>query len=68
MTPPPNPIVSPPIVAKFSGIRSSIRTGKVPRSRADGSLRFDFSSENVAEIAAHSSTPDTSRSRGRPLQ
>ena len=34
-------------------IRFAIKTGKVSRPRVDGSLRFDFSDENVAEIAAH---------------
>lgn len=34
-------------------IRFAIKTGKVSRPRVDGSFRFDFSDENVAEIAAH---------------
>lgn len=34
-------------------IRWAIKTGRVSRPRVDGSLRFDFSAENVAELAAH---------------
>lgn len=34
-------------------IRWAIKTGKVSRPRVDGSHRFDFSDENVAELAAH---------------
>jgi len=34
-------------------IRWAIKTGKLSRPRIDGSHRFDFSSENVAEIVAH---------------
>ncbi len=34
-------------------IRWAIKTGKIARPRVDGSFRFDFSSENVAEIAAY---------------
>ena len=33
--------------------RWAIKTGKIARPRVDGSLRFDFTAENVAEIAAH---------------
>ncbi len=33
-------------------IRFAIKTGKVSRPRVDGSFRFDFTEENVAEIAA----------------
>lgn len=36
-----------------SQIRWAIKTGRVSRPRVDGSLRFDFSDENVAELAAH---------------
>ncbi len=36
-----------------SQIRWAIKTGKVSRPRVDGSFRFDFSEENVAEIVAH---------------
>ena len=32
-------------------IRWAIKTGKVSRPRVDGSLRFDFTAENVSEIA-----------------
>ena len=41
------------ISASEAQIRWAIRTNKVSRPRIDGSLRFDFSSENVAELAAH---------------
>lgn len=41
------------VTVSESQIRWAIRTGKVSRPRVDGSLRFDFSDENVAEIAAH---------------
>lgn len=34
-------------------IRWAIKTDKVARPRVDGSHRFDFSSENLAEIATH---------------
>ncbi len=34
-------------------IRWAIKTGKLSRPRIDGSHRFDFSFENVAEIVAH---------------
>lgn len=34
-------------------IRWAIKTGKVSRPRVDGSHRFDFTDENVAELAAH---------------
>ena len=36
-----------------SQIRWAIKTNKISRPRLDGSLRFDFSEANVAEIAAH---------------
>ncbi len=36
-----------------ASIRFAIKTGKVSRPRVDGSLRFDFSDENIAEFAAH---------------
>lgn len=42
------------VLATESQIRWAIKTGKVTRPRVDGSFRFDFSMENVAEIAAHS--------------
>ena len=34
-------------------IRWAIKTGKLSRPRIDGSHRFDFSFENVAEIVTH---------------
>lgn len=34
-------------------IRWAIKTGKLSRPRIDGSHRFDFSFDNVAEIVAH---------------
>jgi hypothetical protein len=34
-------------------IRWAIKTGKLSRPRVDGSHRFDFTAENIAEIAAH---------------
>ena len=34
-------------------LRWPITTHKVKRPRVDGSLRFDFSQENVAEIVAY---------------
>ena len=36
-----------------SQIRWAIRTNKVTRPRIDGSLRFVFSDENVAELVSH---------------
>ncbi len=36
-----------------SRIRWAIKTGQVTRPRVDGSLRFDFRNENVAELVAH---------------
>lgn len=36
-----------------SQIRWAITTGKISRPRVDGSLRFDFQADNVAEIATH---------------
>ena len=36
-----------------SQISWAIKTGKRTRPRVDGSLRFDFSLENVAEIVSH---------------
>lgn len=36
-----------------SQIRWAIRTNKVARPHMDGSLRFDFSEANLAEIAMH---------------
>lgn len=48
-------------------IRFAMKTGKVSRPRVDGSLRFDFSEENVAEIVAHfvdaNATPSTGAAR-----
>ena len=41
-------------------IRFAIKTGKVSRPRVDGSLRFDFSDENVAEIVTHFATSEAS--------
>jgi hypothetical protein len=41
------------IVVTDSQIRWAIKTGKVTRPPLDGSLRFSFSDENVAELAAH---------------
>ena len=34
-------------------IRRAIDSGRVSRPRLDGSLRFDFTNENLEEIAAH---------------
>ena len=34
-------------------IRFAIKTGKVSRPRVDGSLRFDFSDDNAADIATY---------------
>ena len=46
-------------------IRWAIRTGKVSRPRVNGSLRFDFTAENVADIAAHFAAHEgSSRVRG----
>lgn len=50
------------IEASEAQIRGAIKTGKVSRPRIDGSLRFDFCDENVAEIVAHFSTRKTSPS------
>lgn len=36
-----------------SQIRWALRTGRVSRPRVDGSLRFDFTAENVADLAAY---------------
>ena len=36
-----------------SQVRYAITSGKVTRPKLDGSLKFDFSTENIAEIAAH---------------
>lgn len=36
-----------------SQLRYAIKCGRVSRPRLDGSLKFDFTPENVAEIAAH---------------
>lgn len=41
------------ITVSETQIRWAIKTGKVSRPRVDGSLRFDFRAEHVAEIAAH---------------
>lgn len=41
------------VEASESRIRWAIKTGKVSRPRVDGSFRFDFSEENVAEIVTH---------------
>ena len=41
------------IVATESQIRWAIKTLKVSRPKLDGSLRFDFSEENVAELIHH---------------
>jgi hypothetical protein len=41
------------ITVSETQIRWAIKTGKVSRPRVDGSLRFDFRDENVAEIATH---------------
>jgi hypothetical protein len=38
---------------KPTQLRWVINTQKVDRPRMDGSLRFDFSEENVAEIVAY---------------
>ncbi len=43
-----------------SQIRWAIKTGKVSRPRVDGSFRFDFSEENVAEIVTHFATSEAS--------
>jgi len=34
-------------------VRWAIKTKKVTRPRVDGSLRFDFGEENVAELVQH---------------
>lgn len=39
-----------------SQIRWAIKSGKVTRPRVDGSFRFDFRTENVAELAEHFSS------------
>lgn len=39
--------------ATESQIRWAIKTGRVTRPRVDKSLRFDFTLENVAELATH---------------
>ena len=41
------------IKASETQIRWAIKTGKVSRPRVDGSLRFDFRDENVAELSAY---------------
>jgi len=41
------------VTASESQIRWAIKTGKISRPRLDGSQRFDFREESVAEIAAH---------------
>ena len=45
-------------------IRFAIKSEKVSRPRIDGSLRFDFSEENVAEIVAHFADANASQSTG----
>lgn len=45
-------------------IRFAIKTGKVSRPRVDGSLRFVFSDENVAEIATHFADSRAAQSTG----
>jgi hypothetical protein len=39
--------------ATESQIRWAIKTGKVARPRVDGSLRFDFTRDNAAELATY---------------
>ena len=41
------------VAATESQVRWAIKTGKVQRPRVDGSMRFDFSQDNVEEIAGH---------------
>ena len=41
------------VTATESQIRWAIKTRKVTRPRVDGSHRFDFSQENVCELALH---------------
>lgn len=41
------------IEATEAQIRGAIKTGKVSRPRIDGSLRFDFCDNNVAELVAY---------------
>jgi hypothetical protein len=48
------------VVVSESQIRWAIKSGKVSRPRVDRSLRFDFSAENVAELAMHFSDREVS--------
>lgn len=41
------------LTASESQIRWAIKSGRVSRPRVDGSLRFDFRDENVAELVAY---------------
>lgn len=41
------------VTASESQIRWAIKTGKVSRPRVDGSLRFDFTQDNLCELALH---------------
>lgn len=43
-----------------SQIRWALRTGRVSRPRVDGSLRFDFTVENVADLATYFSEREVS--------
>lgn len=47
------------ITVSETQIRWAIKTGKLSRPRVDGSLRFDYCDENVAEIAAHFGTKNS---------
>ena len=50
-----------------SQIRWAIKSGKVSRPRLDGSLRFDFRDDNVAEIAVCFSKNPKARIRQQVL-
>lgn len=41
------------LAASESQIRWAIKSGRVSRPRVDGSFRFDFRDENVAELVAY---------------
>jgi hypothetical protein len=47
------------VEATESQVRWAIKTGRVSRPPLDGSLRFHFSNENVAELVAHFSERQT---------
>lgn len=44
-----------------SQIRWALRTGRVSRPRVDGSLRFDFTAENIADLVSYFSEREESR-------